>query len=173
MSVVVKEDGGQVTVHKVERPVRVNRRENVARVTVTPLKVSVNGVKQSVIVSAAVAPQVTVKRLAPQVTVANATRINQYFSGEGATADDDTLTGLGTQASPLQVSAALQAEIDNKLDSDYARHKRVLAEPGLPGDGETIHYTYQYLIGAVKYTEHRVRNADGEDSLVMTLKENI
>jgi len=104
-----------------------------------------------------------------EVQIATVINSNSILITTGA-----SIEGSGTAADPLVVAQDVLDTIDGKLDEDYAHHKSVTATPPMAvASGETVHYTYQYLVGAIKVTEHRIRTSDGEDTVVKTVTEAI
>lgn len=93
---------------------------------------------------------------------------------EGAVADDDTIVGDGTAGSPLQIADPYTEDWNQKLDSDYAVFRMVdNAAPPLPSEGGSTHFTRQYLVGSVKYTEHVMVDSAGEETITYTKTETI
>jgi len=84
---------------------------------------------------------------------------------------DNTLIGTGKPGTPLGVDPSALPDADNKLDDSFAHFKEQLLAPSNPPSGETKHYTFSYLQGAVKVTEHRIRNSKGEDTIVKSTVE--
>lgn len=85
--------------------------------------------------------------------------------------DEDYVPEWGTIGGELNNQTDLKEALDKKIGDTYAHFRKSDGNPPPASEGEVIYYTTVHLEGSVKVTEHKLRDSQGNDTLIKSFRE--